>query len=441
MANIKFNLRVIREGKESPIVLRTYFNALEIKCRTEEKATKEKLAICLLSEKDFKELDNCTTTEKKEYKRLREKLDFFKVCANNTHKHFIDVLHQIPTTKQFQDKFYELAGLAVDVKETEIEKEKENLLGFIQKIITQSKSRKNLRTGKSISQNTIKVYNQCLRLLKEFSKTKRRIDFENIDLDFYHDFKEFMMKKEYSQNTIAKHFITLKSFLNEATERGINTNFAYKSKRFTAPQVETDTIYLDSNELNELFKLDLTQDSRLERVRDLFLVGCYTGLRFSDFSNISPNNIKGSLIEIRAQKTNDVVVIPIHPHLRQIMSKYVGKTANSLPPSISNQKMNKYLKELGEKIEVLNSKIIISTTKGNLEVSRTFKKFEKISTHTARRSFATNLYNEKFPTQGIMKLTGHRTEKSFLKYIRVTPTENAIALSEHWENNSNLKIG
>lgn len=76
----------------------------------------------------------------------------------------------------------------------------------------------------------------------------------------------------------------------------------------------------------------------LDRVRDLFLVGCWTGLRFSDFSRIAPENIKGDFIEIETQKTAEPVVIPIHTTVKQIMKKYKGKYPNSLPPAISNEK-------------------------------------------------------------------------------------------------------
>jgi integrase len=427
MAVIKFNLRELKEGKLTPVILRAYFNGIEIKCKTGEK---------ILPEDWDKKTARPIST--KANKRLNTRLDFLQVCADNTHKYFIDVLKQVPTAQEYQNKFYELAGL--EATENKQEPANETLISFISKVINEAQTRQNDRTGKNISLNTIKVYKQCLRLLTEFNKTKRKIDFQNIDLDFFHDFKSFMIKKNYSQNTIAKHFITLKSFINEATERGINSNHAYKSKRFRVPQIATDTIYLSTRELTNLYELDLVNEPSLDRVRDLFLVGCYTGLRFSDFSNLGPENIKTDFLQIRTQKTNEEVIIPIHPQLMDIMSKYKGKYPNSLPPAISNQKMNDYLKKLGAKIEGLTESINITTTKGNLTIDQTFKKFEKISTHTARRSFATNLYKEGFPPQGIMKITGHRTEKAFLRYIRVTPQENAEILKLHWAKMSNLKV-
>jgi integrase len=319
---------------------------------------------------------------------------------------------------------------------------KETLLSFVDKIIEQTAIRTNDRTGKPISKNTIKVYNQCKRLLTEFNKTVRKIDFVNIDLDFYHDFREFMLKKEYSPNTIAKHTITLKTILNEATERGVNTNLAFKSKRFKAPQIEVETIFLNESELTEIYNKDFSKFPKLDRVRDLFLIGCYTGLRFSDFSQITPKNIKGNNFEVTTQKTNETVLIPIHPRVKAIMTKYEGKYVNSLPPSIANQNMNIYLKDLCEMVDCLKVDINKTSKKGNLTLHETIKKYKLVTTHTARRSFATNLYLQGFPAINIMKLTGHKTEKSFLKYIKITPTDNAKRLELHWNKleTTTLKI-
>jgi integrase len=318
----------------------------------------------------------------------------------------------------------------------------ETLLSFVDKVIEQTKIRTNDRTKKPISKNTIKVFNQCKRLLTEFHKTIRKIDFVNIDLDFYHDFKEFMIKKEYAPNTISKHIGTLKTILNEATDRGINSNLAFKSKRFSAPKVEVDSIFFNDTELDEIYNINLSEFPRLDRARDLFLVGCYTGLRFGDWS-IKPESIKGNYIEVLTEKTNEIVLVAIHPKVKAIMTKYEGLYSNSLPPSIANQNMNLYLKEVCGMIDCLKVDINKTTKKGNLTINETIEKHKLVTTHTARRSFATNLYLQGFPTINIMKLTGHRTEKSFLKYIKITPTDNAKSLELHWNklNSLKLKIG
>ncbi len=193
---------------------------------------------------------------------------------------------------------------------------------------------------------------------------------------------------------------------------------------------EVHNVYLNESELAHLWALDLSNQPRLERVRDLFLVGCWTGLRFSDFTNLRPENIIGSIAQIQTQKTGEVVTIPIHPIVRQILNKYSG----NLPREISNQKMNGYLKEISQ-LASFDEKGIATITKGGSKTSSFKAKWERVSTHTARRSFATNQYKAGFPSILLMKITGHKTEKAFLKYIKVDQEEAAQQLAKLWENN------
>jgi integrase len=112
--------------------------------------------------------------------------------------------------------------------------------------------------------------------------------------------------------------------------------------------------------------------------------------------------------------------------IKEILRKYSG----DLPSIISNQKMNKYLKEIGNRAG-LKQTVTISITKGGMRMDRNYKKFELITVHTARRSFATNMFLAGITTISIMKITGHKTEKSFLKYIRISQEDNALKLAEH----------
>src|ERR1019366_6327808 len=115
-----------------------------------------------------------------------------------------------------------------------------------------------------------------------------------------------------SSNTIGDHIKRIKTVLNEATEKGINKNLAFRSRYFAKPSEAAESIYLTETEIVELEELDLTRDPKLERVRDLFLIGCYTGLRYSDCSILEPEHIKGGFIEISQIKTGGKIVIPIH---------------------------------------------------------------------------------------------------------------------------------
>jgi integrase len=170
----------------------------------------------------------------------------------------------------------------------------------------------------------------------------------------------------------------------------------------------------------------------------LFLVGCYTGLRFSDLKNLKKDHIRDGKINLRVEKTEKSIVIPVHTIVSQIMKKYKESTPNSLPPAISNQKMNGYLKEIGIKAKIKDP-IIINEIKGNMNVETKKFKYELICTHTARRSFATNLYLSNFPTIEIRMITGHRTESSFLRYIKMEGQQSASRLLEHWAKQTKLK--
>lgn len=302
-----------------------------------------------------------------------------------------------------------------------------NLFTFIDDFIEKA-SKKN-----SISYRTIQKYRTTQNLLLEFQKEyNKEITFENINYNFRDAFIAYMENiKDYSVNNIHKHFTVLFTFLNDATVRGLNKTLTYQNRAFRVDikKEESQNIYLTETELQQMFDLDLTDKPRLERVRDLFLVGCWTGLRFSDFSELKAENIKDDFIRIEQFKTGGVVVIPLHQMVRDILEKY----ENKLPKGISNQKMNDYLKELGQLVG-LNEIVAKGITKGGARVVKTLEKWELLTTHTARRSFATNLYKSKFPAISIMKITGHKTEKAFLKYIKISPQENAEMLQAHWAN-------
>ena len=297
-----------------------------------------------------------------------------------------------------------------------------------------------IQSVESVKKKNTLIHNrQTWRLLKEFETVKRRtITFERVNLDFYNDFIEFLTTyKRFAPNTIGKHIRTTKLFLNEATERGVNTKLDFKSKRFKALTEKVETIYLTEDEIQHIYEFDFKRKA-LEQTRDLFIIGCFTGLRFSDFSQLKQDNISSDEIRIKTQKTGDFIVIPLHPTVKKILAKY-AHTLKGLPRPVSNQRMNDDLKEIGQQAG-LNEKILMNKTKGGLRVQQTVFKYELITTHTARRSFATNLYLQGFPAISIMKITGHKTEKAFMSYIRISQEENSKLLQMHWSKNTKLKV-
>lgn len=377
---------------------------------------------------------------KKNYQRVKETRAFPEYPEFNTRLNYIESTARNVFRKFLNDhdnkppRVDELKKL-LDIKLRKVEdKNKKDFFGFIEQLISDAKSRFNTKTGKQLAKGTIVIYQNAFNVLKEYAKREnKRIDYDVIDLNFYHEYTEYLSRElNFANNTVGRHIKTIKSWLNDAAERGYHSNLAFRSKKFKVITENTESIYLNEEELDQLFKLDLSTNQRLEKVRDLFLVGCWTGLRFSDFSNIEEKHIKGDVIEIQTQKTDQKVVIPINKTVRLIMEKYKGKYPNSLPPAISNVKTNNYLKEIGAMLECLHVKVETKITKGGVQVVSTNKKHELLVTHTARRSFATNLHKAGLSSLIIMKITGHKTEKAFMKYIKITPKENAVLLQQHW---------
>ena len=288
---------------------------------------------------------------------------------------------------------------------------------------------------------TVSRYKTTIAYLKEFNPN---IDWDDINMSFYFDFIAFLEKKtdkddkpKYSKNTIGGFIKTIKVFMNAALERGIHNNRAFQSHNFKKPTEESVSIYLNDQELADIYKLDLSEIPYLERVRDQFIVGCWTGCRFSDLDKVKQENIEGNFIRMVQQKTSNRVVIPLHPVVREILEKYDG----DLPEMISNQKFNEYIKIVAKKAKIRGfvTKVI---TRGGKRVSDMIARSEMVSSHTARRSFATNLYKSGFPSISIMAMTGHKTEKAFLTYIKVTEEEHAQLLMDHWNRNGGfLKVG
>ncbi len=375
-----------------------------------------------------KELGLPTQPTSKLYKNLEQ----LKAEIERQYNYILDYNERQPSQLELKEIATKLFNPSKEV----FAPKSELITDFVAKFIEQSSSRYNANTKRKISVNTIATYKQCEKAILSYQKhAKRALTFKSIDLDFYADFKLFMQAKGLNPNTIGKRIATLKAFLNAANEQGLTENQSHNKKSFKVDRLKVDNIYLNDTELNAIQGLNLVGNERLEKARDLFLVGCYTGLRFSDFVNIKPENFVDGFLKLTTQKTGDSVAIPIHSVLKQILEKYKGKTLNSLPPAISNQKLNKYIKEFCALVLELQQTVVI-----NNEIK---PKYSLVSCHTARRSFATNQYKNGLQAQTIMQVTGHRTEKAFMTYLKLDSTEYAELMQQHWDKqtkNSLLKV-
>lgn len=271
---------------------------------------------------------------------------------------------------------------------------------------------------------TWKVYSMVANYLVEFAKAEKiPLTFAQVDYTFMPRFQNWMYSppREFSVNFASKIVSVIRLFMGEAMRRRLHQNEIFKE--FSIKTEKVTHLALTDKELKYLYGLDLSSNERLGKVRDLFLIGCYTGLRHSDFNRIEAKHIiemeSEQMIEITTQKTGTPVTIPLIPELGHLLNKY-----NFNPPKISSQKMNDYLKELCE-FAGMTEKILVVTNKAGKREENQVEKYKLITTHVARRSFATNLYLFGIPAINIMKITGHTTEKQFMAYILIDGRLNA----------------
>ena len=294
---------------------------------------------------------------------------------------------------------------------------------------------------KRYEKGSIKNFKGFQVQFNEYQKEKKvKLNYNSINIDFYDEFVKYFTKKGYSVNTIGRHVKNLKSIMRCAREEGLHTNTEIDRKRFKSLKTQVQNIYLTETEINSIRNLDLKDKPILDQARDIFLIGCYTAQRFSDFSKIRPANIKTmdnglKVIDLNQQKTGERVIIPIKPELDAILNKY-----DYVVPKTFEQKINERIKDVG-RLAGINETVIIEENKGGFKVKKDVKKNELIKTHTARRTGCTLMYLAGVPSIDIMKISGHKTEREFLNYIKVGKEETAQNLSKHpYFMRSNLKI-
>lgn len=264
-----------------------------------------------------------------------------------------------------------------------------------------------------------KSYGTTLNHLTKFFK-RTRPTFEDIDLKFYREFGEYLLNQNLSKNTISNHWKHIKAIMHDAQIKKLHDNAEYES--FKRTREESDTIYLSEKELDAIYALKLKGTKAL--ARDYFLIGCYTGLRFSDWDQLNKSIIKDGMASIRATKTGELSTIPIHSRVKSILNKYDD---GILPNKLSIQTMNEYIKAIGLQAKI-TEKIETRITKGGKVVKSNDPKYKLMSTHTARRTFASILILNGVSPYLIMKITGHRTLSSFEKYVRIEDLQASVEL-------------
>ena len=238
--------------------------------------------------------------------------------------------------------------------------------------------------------------------------------------------------KEMRNSTIGKQLSFLKWFLRWAFKKGLHQNNAYDSYKPKLKSTQKKIIFLTWEELNKLREFEIPAAKQaLDRVRDVFLFQCFTGLRYSDVFNLRKSDIKGDHIEVTTVKTSDSLIIELNNHSKAILDKYkdVAFEDDKVLPVITNQKMNDYLKELAE-LAGIDEPVRQTYYRGNERIDEVTPKYALLGTHAGRRTFICNALALGIPPQVVMKWTGHSDYKAMKPYIDIADDIKANAMSK-----------
>ena len=343
--------------------------------------------------------------------------------------------------------------------------EKKTLKVFIKEFIHQCETGERLkqRSSRMITAGTVKSYKGTLSQLEEYEQKRHKvIDFDDVTLDFYDDWRQFFLKKNYSPNTIGRHVRNLKIFLYAADEMKLTTCQEFKSARFSADREDVDNVYITKERLQEMVLLDMSsyqsmkeravrfakdekeRDSvvhalkrdiyrkNLAEARDIFVLGCLTGQRVSDYKRISSKMVE-TLVEGRdflhivQLKTGKDVYVPYSDMMKTILDRYDGEL-----PKIQEQYLNERIKVVGLLLG-WTEPAGLEERRGTLRYQSKKRFCDAIKTHTARRTFATNAYKAGVSLSSIMAVTGHSSEQMLRRYLKLDNKERAILAAKELE--------
>jgi site-specific recombinase XerD len=296
---------------------------------------------------------------------------------------------------------------------------------------------------RKVSTGMVRTYNVMKQRLLSFQKhRKEKITFSSFDYNFYESFVNYLtyehihrrrltVLRGLKKNSVGTSIKQLRIFLRDRMRRKIIP--AIDLTDFKILDEETDAIYLTVQEIRELYNVDLSGHPEWCRFRDLFVLGCFTGLRFSDFNGIKPEDIRKGMLYKKQGKSDHWVVIPLRPEAHDIIMNRFDRNV----PKTTNAELNRYIKKVGQ-LAGINTSIKASHKKGNQDIVSTKPKYSWITTYTCRRSFCTNEFLAGTPPELIMKISGHKSLKHFYKYIRITPEEAGKKIQEIWKSRGEM---
>lgn len=282
----------------------------------------------------------------------------------------------------------------------------------------------NPKNNMRYSDGTVTNHNSTLTCLNKYADaTGAKLTYA-IDEGWMRDWIVWLTQKDYSKNSIGSFISNLKGFFSY-TYKKKHTNLVYKTDAFKITREEADAEALTVDEINTLYAMKLR--GAQERARDVFVFGCWVGLRSKDLQRINDYKIRGNFFDLLTRKTGATVVVPIHPIARAIYDKY---GPGNLPVFKHNNGLNLHIKAICKEAGI-NELCLVTITKGGRRVAQQVEKWEIMSIHSARRSFATNAVKAGLENRQIMFITGHTTEQTFKRYVKITKKENAERMAEH----------
>lgn len=288
-----------------------------------------------------------------------------------------------------------------------------------------------------VSIKSIRKFNVIKHKMERMQEHRgKTIMINEIGEDFKKEFVHYYRSEKYSQNTMQRELGIIKTFCKHAKRLGMETHPQLDDLKLKMEK--GIAMYLTFDELKTIEETEGLPEY-LDNARDWLIISCYTGQRISDFMRFNSGMIrieKGkSLLEFKQQKTQKLMTIPLHQKVLEILHKRKGE----FPRATSNQRYNDYIKEVcqlaGLRNKVTGKKQVDVNPHGETPKLRSvigkFEKWELVTSHIGRRSFATNFYGQ-IPTNYLIYVTGHSSENLFLKYVGKSNKDIAMELVNYF---------
>ncbi|MBC8593884.1 site-specific integrase [Oscillospiraceae bacterium N12] len=379
------------------------------------------------SQKDVKQM----LKFRKEDPQLWNKLDSISAMLESFVKQEIAITSEIAKERIHSIVYAEQIAAEKERAEAEAkaleEEQATNFNDFISQFIRECETGKRKKKGgtTNVAPGTIKSYKGFQSQLKEYQETRLRvIDFTDLTLDFYNDFRLFLTDKEYSPNTIARMVKICKTICYAAEQLKLMDAKNVRSG-FDVIYKDVDNVYLTEERIQELYEYDLSNRPAWEKVKDVFVVGCLTGQRVSDYKRINSKMIVtltdgNRYIKLKQEKTGNTVYIPLDYRVESILNKYKGEL-----PKVYDQKINDHIKEIGEALGWTET-VELEEQRGAMEYTAKKRFCDLLKTHTCRRSLATNMQKAGASLSSIMAITGHSSEQQLKTYLKLDESEKSM---------------